>query len=318
MDPCWEFQAPQFVDFTMMDEKVEEDKKADDFFDVDMESGELWVTARSSEELEERYDESQPSQSSSKVAAATVSNGTFTVSSTSSSPSKLRWENLPQLPKPPLFPKVNKPSNLVTSWGRDQEAGGPVNHKVKKRRRLSNAIVHTLMANSGNNNQQQQRKISRTPRRKLTASILGYKGGATPKRLKTNLAEPRLVQNVGRSKGFEGLRQGSKTKKVPTVLTVPKPFKLSTVVRAEERKVFDEKKKKEEKISEEIRRSEKEREDKERKAQMSNYRKTLIHKPQPIKTFKCIDIKRSEKKLTRPESPNFVLKRPKIQIAKII
>ena len=43
MDPSWEFQAPQFVDFNNL-ERVE-DKKVDEFFNVDMESGELWTTA---------------------------------------------------------------------------------------------------------------------------------------------------------------------------------------------------------------------------------------------------------------------------------
>ena len=43
MDPSWEFQAPQFVDFNNLERA--EDKKADDFFNVDMESGELWTTA---------------------------------------------------------------------------------------------------------------------------------------------------------------------------------------------------------------------------------------------------------------------------------
>ena len=48
MDPSWEFQAPQFVDFNNLDRVEAENKKADDFFNVDMESGELWTTALSS------------------------------------------------------------------------------------------------------------------------------------------------------------------------------------------------------------------------------------------------------------------------------
>ena len=130
-------------------------------------------------------------------------------------------------------------------------------------------------------------------------SILGYKAGATPKRLKTNLAEPRHSQNLGQTK----------SKRIQASATVPRPFKLSTEIRAEERKVLEEKKKKENILHEELKKREKEREEMEQAAQISNYRKTLIHKPQPIKTFKRLEIKRSTKELTLPESPKFVPKR---------
>ena len=130
-------------------------------------------------------------------------------------------------------------------------------------------------------------------------SIFGYKAGATPKRLKTNIAEPRLCQNIGQAK----------SKKILTGATVPKPFKLSTEIRAEERKVLEEKKKNENILYEELKKREKEQEEKEQAAQISNYRKTLIHKAQPIRTFKRLEIKRSDKGLTLPESPKFVPKR---------
>ena len=38
MDPKWEFNANQFVDFNKLDE--EDNTNADEFFDFDMESGE--------------------------------------------------------------------------------------------------------------------------------------------------------------------------------------------------------------------------------------------------------------------------------------
>ena len=42
MDPSWEFQAPQFVDFNNLGGGTapEEEDRADEFFNVDMESGE--------------------------------------------------------------------------------------------------------------------------------------------------------------------------------------------------------------------------------------------------------------------------------------
>merc|ERR1712181_14271 len=86
-----------------------------------------------------------------------------------------------------------------------------------------------------------------TPRRKVPMSIFGYKNGATPKRLKTNVAEPRHCQNVGQTKSKRTVSSSSSTvpkPSNPTIATVPKPFKLSTEVRAEERKVLSERKKK--------------------------------------------------------------------------
>jgi len=42
MDPAYEFQAPQFVDFNHIGENDE--NAVDEFFNVDMESGEEWTT----------------------------------------------------------------------------------------------------------------------------------------------------------------------------------------------------------------------------------------------------------------------------------
>merc|ERR1719219_721118 len=296
MDPTWEFQAPQFVDFNHLEE--EEDKRADEFFDVDHETGhgELWTTALEVEENEE-VGGGQPSQMMERK-VATPMNGTFSVGASSTSSagaaSQLTFVNVP------LVPKINKPSNLVTSWSREGQASSLETNKkpqqpVKKRRRLSNAIVKTLLATAANNNQNQKM----TPRRKMPMSIFGYKAGSTPKRLKTNLAEPRLSQNVGQGK----------SKRIPTIATVPRPFKLSTEIRAEERKVLEEKKKKENILHEELKKREKQQEEMEKAAQISNYRKTSIHKPQPIKTFKRLEIQRSVKELTLPESPKFAPKR---------
>lgn len=296
MDPTWEFQAPQFVDFNHMDQVEEEDKRADEFFDVDHENGagELWTTALEAEEAEEGLRGVAGPSTASKVERpmnGTFSAGTSSTSNTAAA-AQLTFGNVP------LVPKINKPFNLVTSWNQEggtQKMNQKPQQPVRKKRRLSNAIVKTLMATSGNNNQNQKK----TPRRKMPMSIFGYKAGATPKRLKTNLAEPRHSQNLGQTK----------SKRIPASATVPRPFKLSTEIRAEERKVLEEKKKKENVLFEEMKKREKEREEMEQAAQISNYRKTLIHKPQPIKTFKKLEIKRSTKELTLPESPKFVPKR---------
>merc|ERR1719495_2115096 len=95
------------------------------------------------------------------------SNGTLTVGSSRKSMLKIS--------------KVNKPSNLVTSWsdrGMKLQASSRTKPQhqqpAKKMRRLSNAIINTVLASSGNNNQQQQKMGSR---RKVLSSIVGYKTG---------------------------------------------------------------------------------------------------------------------------------------------
>ena len=50
MDQKYEFAAPQYVDFNNL---AENDNEVDEFFNVDMESGEVWVTATANNTLVE-------------------------------------------------------------------------------------------------------------------------------------------------------------------------------------------------------------------------------------------------------------------------
>ena len=46
---------------------------------------------------------------------------------------------------------------------------------------------------------------------------------------------------------------------------------------------------------------------KENEAELLRYRQTLVHRAQPIKQFRKIEIKRSDKMLTMPESPQLTI-----------
>ena len=331
MDPSWEFQAPQFVDFNNLERS--EDKKADDFFNVDMESGELWTTALCSMEedtdqskLQENAEEvnvTKPIQPSNAVTAKEPVHNEQTMSASSSHGSALA----------PLLSKSRKPANLVTSWGKGSvtkvslsKGGGTsaassssAKQPAKKRRRLSSAIVQSLASSSGNNNTGKGAKLLKmTPRRHQAkpSSITGYKFGASPKRLGTNSTEPRLAINLWKKKASI-LEEGGRPSSAPAssassasskfFATVPKPFKLSTETRAVERKQLDHRRREEESLKEKLRQKELSRMRKENEAELLRYRQTLVHRAQPINQFRKIEIKRSDKMLTMPESPQLTM-----------
>ena len=357
MDPSWEFQAPQFVDFNNLDRVEADNKKADDFFNVDMESGELWTTALSSLDNEAEEDdhpvlpppnesqhyqildvhETTATESSSHFNRSSRVNNVLNVTQVVSNKSSVEDSkgsssnvtDAPTFSNAPLVPRqYRKPANLVTSWG-----SGPVNkatihirdlgmsssskQPIKKRRRLSNAIVHSLNSPARNNNSKSSKimKMQFTPRRTQagSGSISGYKSGGTPKRLGTNTTEPRLAINMWKKKSslLSGLEENSRPKSAPAsgsssskfFVTKPRPFKLSTEVRAEERKVLDHKRKEEESLKDKLRQKELAKQRKANEEELLKYRQSLVHKALPIKQYRKIEIKRSDKMLTFPESP---------------
>jgi len=326
MDPSWEFQAPQFVDFNNLDNATNEDKKADEFFNVDMESGELWTTALDNigDEPNPNYDQKLEKDKDESGLIKLREPSTENVKSSFRDPSS---NPAPSFADAPLAPPTRnrKPANLVTSWGTGNVAkvsltkSGASKQPTKKRRRLSNAIVQSMNSPSRNNNSKlskmaQNTLLKLTPRRFQGSSISGYKSGGTPKRLGTNSIEPRLAINIWKKKASarSNIEEGNRPSSAPAssssksskfFLTKPKPFKLSTEVRAEERKVLDFKRRKDEMIKEKERERELERERKEKEAELLRYRQSLVHKAQPIKQYRKVEIKRSDKMLTMPESP---------------
>jgi len=323
MDPSWEFQAPQFVDFNNLDNATNEDKKADEFFNVDMESGELWTTALDNigDEPNPNYDQKLEKDKDESGLIKSREPSTENVKSSFRDPSSNPAPSFADAPPT----RNRKPANLVTSWGTGNVAkvsltkSGASKQPTKKRRRLSNAIVQSMNSPSRNNNSKlskmaQNTLLKLTPRRFQGSSISGYKSGGTPKRLGTNSIEPRLAINIWKKKASarSNIEEGNRPSSAPAssssksskfFLTKPKPFKLSTEVRAEERKVLDFKRKKDEMIKEKERERELERERKEKEAELLRYRQSLVHKAQPIKQYRKVEIKRSDKMLTMPESP---------------
>ena len=323
MDPSWEFQAPQFVDFNNLERA--EDKKADEFFNVDMESGELWTTAlEEAETADMRKDEGKADSINNQTATVAIATQP-TLQSVSTAGPASTFSSITST-KTSIHNKTRRLANLVTSWGKGTASkepsssagqGGSVSSytssssaakpPVKKRRRMSNAIIQTLALPSQTNN---NKLLKLTPKRHQSSSITSYKS-ASPKRLGTNSSEPRLAVNMWKKKALlesnankmERPQSAPASASTKFFSTVPKPFKLSTEKRAEERKLIDHRRKENEIRQERMRQAELERRKKESEEELLRYRQSLIHKAQPVKQFRKIEIKRSEKMLTLPESP---------------
>jgi len=345
LDPSWEFQAPQF------DNATSEDKKADEFFNVDMESGELWTTAldnigdelsNDSQEFLDKAKDAVDRTTLSEQGIADNSRGKLKPTDEkhmlSAAPSAIESEsnNPSSIVDAPLVPPARnrRPANLVTSWGSGNVAkvsltkSGASKQPSKKRRRLSNAIVQSMNSPSRNNNTKlskmaQNTLLKLTPRRHHGGSITGYKSGGTPKRLGTNSIEPRLAINMWRKKvsALSNIEEGNRPSSAPAssssksskfFLTKPKPFKLSTEVRAEERKILDSKRKKDEMLKEKEIERELEKKRREEEAELLKYRQSLVHKALPIKQYRKVEIKRSDKMLTMPASPHLTRNRSKL------
>eukprot|EP00092_Neocalanus_flemingeri_P009887 GFUD01010656.1.p1 GENE.GFUD01010656.1~~GFUD01010656.1.p1 ORF type:complete len:448 (-),score=125.08 GFUD01010656.1:111-1454(-) len=233
MDPIWEFQAPQFVDFNNLGET--EDKTVDEFFNVDMESGEHWVTAVSSLG-EEKMDEDVPD---SPLSLSTRSDRTFQVASAISVPLPTLCTNLP--------PK--KPSNMVTSWGPGQiiktsgtgintarapVKGNPIGRGGKMRKMdnpsSQNGAVMARTIGAGKN-RNTPRHHQRTPRRLAVGN--SRLGAGTPKRLGTNYLEPRLAVARPRTQAQRSLNTptASRMKRKSPSIPIPFPHTLEVVKR---------------------------------------------------------------------------------------
>ena len=70
-------------------------------------------------------------------------------------------------------------------------------------------------------------------------------------------------------------------------------------------------------IKEKERERELERERKEKEAELLRYRQSLVHKAQPIKQYRKVEIKRSDKMLTMPESPLLTSNRSRSKLSSI-
>jgi len=164
MDPKWEFNANQYVDFNRLDD--EDNVNADEFFDYDMESG-------------ERVEKDDPAfQTGENLEVKSVETPT-----TSSEE-----------------PKPKKPSNLVTSWG-PGVTKLTANSKATKPAPSKAQLPPKSLTVPQSGATKSARPM--TPRRaqlkaQVEATIAGVRNSPrlprTPKRLGTNSTEPRLAR----------------------------------------------------------------------------------------------------------------------------
>ncbi|XP_052539725.1 targeting protein for Xklp2 isoform X3 [Tympanuchus pallidicinctus] len=86
---------------------------------------------------------------------------------------------------------------------------------------------------------------------------------------------------------------------------VPESFELATEKRAKERQEFEKRlanlEARREKLQERVRQQEEERE----KEEIAKLRQELVHKANPIRRYRSVEVKPSEQPLTMPKSPNF-------------
>ncbi|XP_019477893.1 targeting protein for Xklp2 isoform X1 [Meleagris gallopavo] len=86
---------------------------------------------------------------------------------------------------------------------------------------------------------------------------------------------------------------------------VPESFELATEKRAKERQEFEKRlanlEARREKLQEQVRQQEEERE----KEEIAKLRQELVHKANPIRRYRSVEVKPSEQPLTMPKSPNF-------------
>ncbi|XP_031444689.1 targeting protein for Xklp2 isoform X1 [Phasianus colchicus] len=86
---------------------------------------------------------------------------------------------------------------------------------------------------------------------------------------------------------------------------VPESFELATEKRAKERQEFEKRlanlEARREKLQEQVRQQEEER----KKEEIAKLRQELVHKANPIRRYRSVEVKPSEQPLTMPKSPNF-------------
>ncbi|KAM6339781.1 targeting protein for Xklp2 isoform 2-T6 [Alca torda] len=94
-------------------------------------------------------------------------------------------------------------------------------------------------------------------------------------------------------------------KKENTLLSVPESFELATEKRAKERQEFEKRlayiESMKERHQEQFRQQQEERE----KEEVAKLRQELVHKANPIRKYRSVEVKPSDQPLTMPKSPNF-------------
>lgn len=94
-------------------------------------------------------------------------------------------------------------------------------------------------------------------------------------------------------------------KKESRILTVQEGFELATEKRAKERQEFEKRLAELETQKSLMEEEERRRREEEEKEEINRLRQEVVHKAQPIRKFKSLEVKTSDLPLTVPKSPNF-------------
>jgi len=197
MDPKWEFNANQYVDFNRLED--EDNANADEFFDYDMESGERIEKRDSDFQIED-----------SLASSVSSSNGASNAE----------------------VPKSRKPSNLVTSWGTGVTK---IKANTKGSKQEPGKVRPTpkyldVPPQSGS----VKPARAMTPRRaqlraQVEASVSSARNSPrnrTPKRLGTNSHEPRLARSrTGSNQSVVAKYQTKPSAAIPKTPEVMKRYK---------------------------------------------------------------------------------------------
>lgn len=91
--------------------------------------------------------------------------------------------------------------------------------------------------------------------------------------------------------------------------TIIEEFTMNSDKRAKEREIYEMHKAERELEEEDIRRQLQKEKDEEEKINLKILRKQLVHKPNPIRKYRSVEIKHSDKELTNPQSPEWQSKK---------
>ncbi|KAM9260497.1 targeting protein for Xklp2 isoform 2-T3 [Cariama cristata] len=94
-------------------------------------------------------------------------------------------------------------------------------------------------------------------------------------------------------------------KKENKLLSVPESFELETEKRAKKRKQFENRLAKTEAMRERHREQVRQQQEEREKEEVAKLRQELVHKANPIRKYRSLEVKPSDQPLTMPKSPNF-------------
>jgi len=200
MDRSWEFQAPQYVDFNNLE--AGEDNNADDFFNVDMESG-VRLSFGSEEIPQDDSDIAPPPTQDLAPPPEPTSDVNEKVDEAVENP-------------PVDTEKPKKPRNMVTSWGSGASTKTMTSAQAKPAtalaaKPLAQASVPAKKIPKGDEPHSGRvvKPKAETPTRKILRQAVAQsieaarnsprRTGTIPKRLGTNTSEPRLGARSSRA-----------------------------------------------------------------------------------------------------------------------